>query len=912
MTPSPAGPSWPEPCCPPRPTAARPENPPGRPAIRFRLGTFSTFRRAMLEQLKETAKSGPLVGWREGTPGDYQTTFVELWAYLADVLTFYQERVANEAYLETATQPESLDRICRLIGYRPAPGSGAGVLLAFTVEKGKEAVVPAGFRVGKKPTPGEEPVVYETAAPLAARGDHNAVPVAATARTNPFAPLADYARPVGGVYPGMPDALRDSLVAATPPDGTAPGAWYESRFELARKNVRPVVLKGTSAKLVPGDHVLIVEFEGDVGRENATLRQLDAVVTDKATNTTTVLWTEQTAADAFDSGAALYALRVTAGVFGNRAPDWNSLPATLTNRDKKTPGARWEGYWDKPKPDLPQGHTLPSRVMIDTGSDLFLDAQYPLAAATAQHPGWVVFLNAEAKTVTRVPLAGTNPAVPPDPKPSIFHVTGTAPASHTDFALSEKVTQLTLNRAIPNDKFPLRTTVVLTGAERLTVQDELPLPAAVTGRTLTLAGRYEHLAAGQPVVVAGPRTDGTREAEGAALAVTPEYHAGPDLTVVRLTADLTGTYLRPGTVVHANVVAATHGETVRDEVLGSGDGSAFQAFALRKGPLTYLPATGPEGLSAVRDTLRVTVNGVRWVEVPVLFGQPPDAPAYTALTDATGATTVAFGDGRSGAAPPAGRDNIRARYRRGLGRSGNAPAAAVGQLLDSVPGVQKVTNPLPARGGTDPERPDRVRRAAPADVRPFGRAVSAQDYADLALGFPGVGQARAAWVAAPPHVRLVVALADGSPLAAERGFADALRAYLDRRRDPNVPLRIVAAREVFVTLTVRVDVADRHPRRATVEAVRAALAPGTGGFFAPDRRPLGAGVTLADVYRTVQAVPGIAGAVVTTLGRVGDPDAPPADVGVGPDEVVVLRDDPALPGEGVLTVERGDGGYADT
>ena len=59
-----------------------------------------------------------------------------------------------------------------------------------------------------------------------------------------------------------------------------------------------------------------------------------------------------------------------------------------------------------------------------------------------------------------------------------------------------------------------------------------------------------------------------------------------------------------------NVVAASHGETVRAEVLGNGDASAsFQRFALKKQPLTYLPSEQEGG---VESTLEVRVNDVLW------------------------------------------------------------------------------------------------------------------------------------------------------------------------------------------------------------------------------------------------------------------------------------------------------------
>ena len=48
-----------------------------------------------------------------------------MWAYLGDILTFYQERIANEAYLRTSVQARSTAMLVSLIGYRPGPGRAA-------------------------------------------------------------------------------------------------------------------------------------------------------------------------------------------------------------------------------------------------------------------------------------------------------------------------------------------------------------------------------------------------------------------------------------------------------------------------------------------------------------------------------------------------------------------------------------------------------------------------------------------------------------------------------------------------------------------------------------------------------------------------------------------------------------------
>ena len=53
---------------------------------------------------------------------DFSIALLDAWATVADVLTFYQERIANEAYLRTATERLSVLELARLIGYQLRPG----------------------------------------------------------------------------------------------------------------------------------------------------------------------------------------------------------------------------------------------------------------------------------------------------------------------------------------------------------------------------------------------------------------------------------------------------------------------------------------------------------------------------------------------------------------------------------------------------------------------------------------------------------------------------------------------------------------------------------------------------------------------------------------------------------------------
>ena len=101
-------------------------NPPGLSSIAYRVGDFNSFRRALLRPLAGEQSLGP---W-EPVPGDLGLQVLEWWAYIADILTFYNERIANESYLNTAVLPESIQRTIGILGYRPRPGIGATGTLA--------------------------------------------------------------------------------------------------------------------------------------------------------------------------------------------------------------------------------------------------------------------------------------------------------------------------------------------------------------------------------------------------------------------------------------------------------------------------------------------------------------------------------------------------------------------------------------------------------------------------------------------------------------------------------------------------------------------------------------------------------------------------------------------------------------
>ena len=131
----------------------------------------------------------------------------------------------------------------------------------------------------------------------------------------------------------------------------------------------------------------------------------------------------------------------------------------------------------------------------------------------------------------------------------------------------------------------------------------------------------------------------------------------------------------------------------------------------------------------------------RWALVDTLAGQRPDARVFT-LDSAEG--IIRFGDQREGMAPPPGIRNIAVRsYATTLGAAANVGAEAISGMASALAGIQSVSNPLPASGGSDLETIESAVALGPARVKARERAVTADDVALLATEAEGADIIRA-------------------------------------------------------------------------------------------------------------------------------------------------------------------------
>ena len=203
-------------------------NPAGLDQIAYRVGAFPTFRRALLEHLPGETE---LDVWRPTAGTDLGLQVVDWWSYIADVLTFYNERIANEHYVGTAVQDTSLHRLVSLLGYRPRPGIGATATLAVVASGPAPLVVPAGTAIASKATPGTESQTFET-----------------TSTTT-------FAQPTS-VPAALPDDLSTTAAVVGPPPSSAPGAaQVPPHLRLLARG--GVLVKGVPTSIAVGDRLLL-------------------------------------------------------------------------------------------------------------------------------------------------------------------------------------------------------------------------------------------------------------------------------------------------------------------------------------------------------------------------------------------------------------------------------------------------------------------------------------------------------------------------------------------------------------------------------------------------------------------------------------------------------------------------------
>lgn len=857
-------------CC--EGTAARapilPDNPPLLPAISYRSGDWQSFRDTMLARLG-SADAGVLAGLSTRDPQDPTIALIDAWAVAGDILTFYNERLLSENLLRTAQEPDSAHQLARLIGYRPAPGVAASADVAFNMDPSVgapgRAVLAAGLKVQSTPTQDKPAVTYETTQAIEARPAWNAL-----------RPRLDQPHQLDGATTQL--WIEGHALSALAGDGVYWGGTGGPFFGLITGIERlagdrladPEARDFTrlNIRLLPEGPIhdaampLFMAFAVPPAPADAYLdRIIDAG--DFAAETTAAGHDPDQIFATFASAPPprpfVTLFRARAPIFGHAAPPFATLPIALTG--------------SVPNYEVSDGVVVANGVI--TGPFAGQSANWADGMLTVLDTGTTATTYLEG---TQALLARGDQVVLRDGDAWISGVADSvAETSISRFSISGKAAMVQLTSASGFDALSIRGTTAFFAPETVFLtRPPLTLPLTDGSAVpMPLQGYAPGLQAGQRIAISGRRVgDGqTLTTQIATIdEVVHDFHLGGG-TSIRFSPALSEDFDRASVRINANIAPATHGESVA-EMLGDGDAARpFLTLRLTQAPLTHVTDASPSGAS---PALELRVNDILWSEVPHLLDSGPKDRVYTTVIDPAGKTTIRFGDGLNGARPPTGSQNVRARFRKGLGLQGRVGAGALNILMSRPLGLSSAVNPLPSSGGADPEGVDEIRANAPLTVRTLDRAVSAIDYQDLAQGYAGIAKAEARLLAdgVAQFVHLTVAGEEAEQILPGSALHAGLAAAIAEHSDPYRRALISS----FRPATFRVGAMLKTDPAHLPDVVLAAVAARLRADFGFAARRFSQTVWMSEIVAALHQVPGVVAVDMTRLYRDLDPDGTPLPV----------------------------------
>jgi predicted phage baseplate assembly protein len=872
-------------------------NRPGLETIDYRVGVHASFFERMSSAIAGTKFDNgdpnpdhwprPLAALATRDLGDPTMALIDAWAVTGDVLSFYQDRIANEGFLRTAKERLSVLELAREIGYELNPGSAATAYLSFFVDDAPTssgvALVPRGSQIKSMPQNGLMPETFEVAADTEMRIEWNTLrpqittpqPLGADTRIvylsgnlteivpgrllllvtkNDADELATtIAKVTRSVYDDVRKVTTVELGDPPPPSPVPPRflipfvAPFLLQQNLTATAIRPLQTKpfrdrdlGAMMHIAGWSPVSYAAFAPHYRLEQFSYPVLHINLTPAPTLGPLVIP---------DAVVGVFAFGQQLGTFGNGAPRYDTLPTEQTDTGGAYAGMDWDTSEDGRKITR---RTDDSVFQAMAGNPtFFLERQLPGIVA-----GQWVLLDSAADGV------------------KAFRIGATQDRSLAEFALTGKATGLRVVDDAGDEPTDLPYGMRNTTVHALSYS--LPLaPLEVTADLgdgtdealdLTLEDMVLDLPLGRTILLSGDRADlpGVRADEAAILKEATQFEGR---TTITFENPLQYRYVRRSLTMSANVALATHGQSLSGDILGRGDSSQpNQTFALAKSPLTYVPAPTETGAAS---SLEVRVNGLLWHEVDYLYGHGPKERVYSVRIGDDSKVLLTFGDGVDGARVPTGNNNVVASYRTGVGTPGRIGANLLSILATRPPNIRSVTNPMPTDGGVDPESLEDARANAPKTVLTFGRIISRRDLEDFARTFAGIGKAAAQQVQRGERKWLLLSVGgvQGTPLDPTDTTAIQLSAAIDAVREPGILVRVISYRSQLFVLTASLTIHPDYIQATVLDDARARLI----SAFSFESRRFGQPATLAEAVTVLQSTNGVIAVDVDRFRLFDDP-----------------------------------------
>ena len=830
-------------------------NPPGRSTISYRVGDYISFREALLR-----ARPGEveLANWRPGAGGDLAVQMVEWWAYLADILTFYNERIANEDYLRTAVLPESVQRLIRILGYRPRPGIGATGVLAALMAGNKPLTLPKGFQIQSKPGPGKQPQIFELGAQTTIQ---KLDIIAAFPPDNPSLLGPDgHSVLLAGVITTIKSGTEMLLVSKT---------WNATDSGYA-----VVYVGSTALEREPNGRVNTrVSFQSESGFFRRILGNV----------------AERSSALPFETAVSRQPLAATAQSMNARATLTHAAEQLLVSQPTatfrasssviETGGGQGSASSSPTQPTLAQlsGANAADYRLMKTSLSALVWQYFDLSRVIYNDPqnGPTVHLNSLARQIhvgdvilfdqvggsQAQVLAlvnsytedvyyvnpGSSPNDPSTPPPCPPTIPIPIPHSVIGFTPSVAISNWNVSPSTLVIRYAWQDAGTLIATPRTTLSGtQLTLPSPLPSSILPMTD--------QKILVSdtngkGVEAEGTSSTANSTTVGLSSPNGPSDSSWATTLEEL---QLQSPLSVLFDLLPVSRGKTVANEVLGSGDATiAGQEFQLQKSPLTYLNSAPSNSGAGYSSTLQVWVDGVQWKEVPSFYGQAAKARIFVTREDEKNITHVQFGDGVFGSRLPSGTNNVVAAYRYGSGAD-SPDLGSLTVILKPWPGLKSILNPVLVGGGADPDPPQQIKTYAPKSVLTFGRAVSADDYEVIAAQAPGVSRARSYWSWDNTQQRMMVKVYVGDDAAAVSSAITALAGA----SDPNRPINVLPAQSVSLNVSLTLLVDPNYVLGDVVAAATAALVDPDAGLLGRNVVQIGQSIFQSQIYQVCMGVPG--------------------------------------------------------
>lgn len=302
-----------------------------------------------------------------------------------------------------------------------------------------------------------------------------------------------------------------------------------------------------------------------------------------------------------------------------------------------------------------------------------------------------------------------------------------------------------------------------------------------------------------------------------------------------------------------NTVPAIQTEVIREN-FGNGNGVPEQKIKLKKE-------------TVIRESMIVLVGGYEWEEKDDLESSGPEDKHYLFDSDKG---EITFGNGLNGSIPAESQE-IEVSYKTTLGQGGNILEGqkwVIKEGLENVSGV----NYKQATGGMDAESIEHAKSRAKKDFRTLYRAITSEDYEQLALSTPGLRVARARAIPdynpeypcidSPGSITVVIVpyTRGGETIPVPgKGFIQTVSSFLDTRRLITTYLHVIGPEYVKISVMCKVRITKKSSSTEVVKRIRYALNkfldPITGGLDGKGW-PFGRAVYPSEIYQIINNVEG--------------------------------------------------------